>query len=177
MSTLSRRAAQAATALRQQKPNSLIFKRPLTGYSVFLKATANHPTLTGLPLRERGRQVALMWKTLSPKEKGEFVKKGRSMIVVYRKRLPTEPLTPDALASIEAAIKTSGRREQRKSRSPTPFNLFVKRHYDTVRHLPFDQRLGHLSTLWCATRKRAAPRSSPLHAANGEKNQLYSIPS
>ncbi len=109
---------------------------------MFLKSIKSHPTLNALPITERGKESARMWRSLSVAEQVAFAAKGQKTVVSVR-------------------VRTPKKKGPRKSRGPTALNIFFKTNYRKVAHLPPSARFGALASLWNAHKiAHGAPRSS-----------------
>ena len=118
-------AATAAKAQRTAKRSSAPSKpRTLQAFGLFMKLTAKNPMLRSLPIPKRGRALGKIWRGLPAAQKLALQTKARTIIV---------PPKPPKI---------------RMPRKPSPFAKFVKLNYNTVRHLPFKQRLRVLAKQW-----------------------------
>ncbi len=105
------------------------FKRPLTGYAMFLKSTKTNSKLNALPVAKRGKETGRMWRALSAAEKAAFVAKGQKTLVTVTRK---------------------AKNAARKPRKPSALNLFYKANYSKVASLPLTKRFGALAKLWHA---------------------------
>ena len=91
-------------------------------YTIFMKQTAKHPKLQGLPIEKRGRKLASMYRALSSAEKSR-------------------------LAAAGAKAPTPKRRVP-KPRKPNAWAKFVRANHSKVANLPFKKRLSALFKLY-----------------------------
>ncbi|CAD2213195.1 kinetoplast-associated protein [Angomonas deanei] len=107
-------------------------------YSMFMVEQKNNPKLKGLPVAERGRMTAKLYKSLSPAEKEKLTV--RALNYVSKK-----PAKEKKEKKAKAAKGT---------RAAGPYALFVKNNISKFEKLPHRDRMKAVAKLWKQQKSR-----------------------
>mgnify|MGYP001594032480 CR=1 FL=1 len=100
--------------------------RAVSPYAIFLKQTKGK--FAGMPVAQRSRQIAKLWKALPVAEKKAIQK--------------------------TAAAHRAFPKKVRKVRKANVFSLFVKKNYSKVKNVAPSQRLAAIAKLWKQAKKQ-----------------------
>lgn len=102
-------------------------------YSLFMREQKNHPKLQGLPIAQRGKALAGLYKALTPRE--------RALLDKRAKATPTPPR------------KVKIPKEDRPKRKPSAYANFVKANIHKFDKLPHLERMKAVAKLWNMQKK------------------------
>ncbi|ORC85627.1 kinetoplast DNA-associated protein [Trypanosoma theileri] len=102
-------------------------------YSLFMMEQKNNPALKGLPIGQRGKMTAKLYKALSPSERTELEKRAKAM--PSRRRAKTKAV-------------------EKKRRTPSKYAQFVKVNLPKYSQLPNKERLNAVAKLWKQQQKQ-----------------------
>jgi len=114
----------------------------LSPFAIFIKKSKGDPSLAGLPITERGRELGNRWRNMPAADKDAIVQEAKTTFVEAK---------PRKNKRTSRKKKTlSGDGEPKPKREPSAYNKFVTANYPSVQHLPAKERLGAIGKLWKA---------------------------
>jgi hypothetical protein len=114
----------------------------LSPFAIFIKKSKGDPSLAGLPITERGRELGNRWRNMPAADKDAIVQEAKTTFVEAK---------PRKNKRTSRKKKTlSGDGEPKPKREPSAYNKFVTANYPSEQHLPAKERLGEIAKLWKA---------------------------
>lgn len=104
-------------------------------YSLFMREQKNHPKLQGLPVGQRGKVLASLYRALTPVEKAGLNKRAAATPTPARKK------------------KVDKENKPKQKRAPSMYAKFVKANIHKFHKLPHLERMKAVARLWNMQKK------------------------